>query len=93
MIKLFGAAYLFYLAYQVYKSPSKIDMKGVSSIHKKSLSWHLYKQGFIMNLLNPKVVIFFLAFFPGFHCGIGRKYYSTNLYTWPIVYVTGFPGF
>ena len=63
-IKLFGAAYLFYLAYQVYKSPSKIDMKG-DLIHKKSLS-SLYKQGFIMNLLNPKVVIFFLAFFPGF---------------------------
>jgi len=63
-IKLFGAAYLFYLAYQVYKSPSKIDMKG-DSIHKNSLL-SLYKQGFIMNLLNPKVVIFFLAFFPGF---------------------------
>jgi len=26
----------------------------------------LFRQGFIMNVLNPKVVIFFLAFFPGF---------------------------
>lgn len=26
----------------------------------------LFKQGFIMNVLNPKVSIFFLAFFPGF---------------------------
>jgi threonine/homoserine/homoserine lactone efflux protein len=26
----------------------------------------LVKQGFIMNVLNPKVTLFFLAFFPGF---------------------------
>jgi len=64
MIKLFGALYLFYLAYKTYRSPSEIDMEGVS-INKRSLL-ALYKQGFIMNLLNPKVVIFFLAFFPGF---------------------------
>ena len=26
----------------------------------------LFKQGVVMNLLNPKVMIFFLAFFPAF---------------------------
>jgi threonine/homoserine/homoserine lactone efflux protein len=35
------------------------------SVPKKNL-WQLFKQGFIMNVLNPKVAIFFLAFFPGF---------------------------
>jgi threonine/homoserine/homoserine lactone efflux protein len=33
---------------------------------KKSSLGGLYRQGFIMNVLNPKVGIFFLAFFPGF---------------------------
>jgi len=28
--------------------------------------WHLYRRGFIMNVSNPKVGIFFLAFLPQF---------------------------
>lgn len=64
IIKLFGAAYLVYLAFMVCKSPSDINLqqKGVTD---KS-DFQLFKQGFIMNVLNPKVTIFFLAFFPGF---------------------------
>jgi len=64
IIKLFGALYLSYLAYQVYKSDSNLRLTD-GSVPKKSL-WQLFKQGFIMNVLNPKVAIFFLAFFPGF---------------------------
>lgn len=64
IIKLLGALYLFYLAYQVFKSDSDLKLND-GSVHKKSL-WQLYKQGFVMNVLNPKVAIFFLAFFPGF---------------------------
>ena len=62
-IKLFGALYLFYLAYQTYKSKEELILEGITS--KQSLV-KLFKQGFIMNVLNPKVSIFFLAFFPGF---------------------------
>ena len=64
IIKLFGAFYLMYLAYQVYKSDDhlKVSEEGVP---KKGLG-QLFRQGFIMNVLNPKVTIFFLAFFPGF---------------------------
>lgn len=63
-IKLLGAIYLFFLAYKVYGSDASlvISNEGVS---RKSLG-ALFKQGFIMNVLNPKVTIFFLAFFPGF---------------------------
>ena len=64
LIKLFGAIYLFYLAFQVYRSESKVNISN-SLAPKKSLV-ELFKQGFIMNVLNPKVTIFFLAFFPGF---------------------------
>lgn len=64
IIKLFGALYLFYLAYQVFKSDTNLQLKD-GSVSKNSL-WQLFKQGFIMNVMNPKVAIFFLAFFPGF---------------------------
>ncbi|WP_405248341.1 LysE family translocator [Cellulophaga sp. Asnod2-G02] len=63
-IKVFGALYLFYLAFNVFKSASEIALN-VATIPKKS-AFALFKQGFIMNVLNPKVTIFFLAFFPGF---------------------------
>jgi threonine/homoserine/homoserine lactone efflux protein len=62
-IKILGALYLLYLAYKVYKSDSTIELS--TSHNQKSLGG-LYKQGIIMNLLNPKVMIFFLAFFPAF---------------------------
>jgi len=63
-LKLFGAIYLIYLAYKVYKSDASIAFSE-DNVSKKSTK-QLFKQGFIMNVLNPKVSIFFLAFFPGF---------------------------
>ncbi|RTE53261.1 LysE family translocator [Arenibacter aquaticus] len=63
-IKLFGALYLFYLAFGVYKSGGNLEI-GNGNGGKQSLLV-LYKRGFVMNVLNPKVTIFFLAFFPGF---------------------------
>ena len=63
-IKLFGAFYLLYLAYQVYRSDASILLNKENKPSKtpKKLFW----TGFTMNVLNPKVTIFFLAFFPGF---------------------------
>lgn len=64
IIKMFGAGYLLYLAYHVFRSSGDLSISE-NQVPKKSLG-QLYKQGFIMNVLNPKVSIFFLAFFPGF---------------------------
>lgn len=64
IIKIFGAFYLFYLAYQTYKSPATLQIP--SKVVPNKQKFELYKQGLIMNLINPKVIIFFLAFFPGF---------------------------
>lgn len=63
-IKVLGALYLLYLAYKVYKSDAQLDFDSETA-PKKSLK-ALFVQGFFMNVLNPKVTIFFLAFFPGF---------------------------
>ncbi len=64
IIKLLGALYLLFLAYKVFRSSSELNLNS-NNIAKKSVL-QLFKQGFIMNVLNPKVSIFFLAFFPGF---------------------------
>ncbi len=62
-IKILGACYLLYLAYTVYRSDEHISI--AKNAPKKTYS-QLFKTGVIMNLINPKVMIFFLAFFPGF---------------------------
>ena len=62
-IKLLGALYLIYLAFKAYASDSELIL--TLKTEKKSFI-NLFKQGFLMNVLNPKVSIFFLAFFPAF---------------------------
>ena len=64
LIKIFGAVYLVYLAISVYRGGNSISIE-TENKQVKSIS-SLFRQGFIMNVLNPKVTIFFLAFFPGF---------------------------
>ncbi|WP_420319938.1 LysE family translocator [Flagellimonas sp.] len=80
-IKLFGAAYLLYLAVMVFKSDSTIALDK-NSPTPKGLG-KLFWKGFTMNVLNPKVTIFFLAFFPGF-------LFSTELHPVVQFYVLGF---
>ena len=63
-LKLLGAIYLIYLAYQVFNSDAKISFS-TENVAQKTTS-QLFKIGFLMNVLNPKVTIFFLAFFPQF---------------------------
>jgi len=58
-----GAGYMLYLAYNVLKSTDVINTN--AQTESKSVQ-ALFKQGFIMNVINPKVSIFFMAFFPAF---------------------------
>lgn len=63
ILKLLGATYLLYLAIMCFvhlKSELK-ESKAISLSNKK-----LYIRGIFMNLTNPKVLIFFIAFVPQF---------------------------
>lgn len=62
-LKFAGAAYLLYLAWGAWHA-SAID-KAASDAPKLSTA-KLFVRGFIMNVTNPKVTIFFLAFLPQF---------------------------
>lgn len=63
IVKYVGAAYLLYLAFQSFREKDSILLNG----KQKPLDYSaLYKKGILMNILNPKVSIFFLALLPQF---------------------------
>lgn len=63
LLKFAGAAYLIYLAFQAFRAGStKIGGGETPALTLLAL----YRRGIIMNVTNPKVAIFFLAFLPQF---------------------------
>jgi len=63
LLKYIGAAYLLYLAWQAFHAGAASLVTGNSKV---LTPLHLYRRGIIMNVTNPKVSIFFLAFLPQF---------------------------
>lgn len=63
ILKYIGAGYLLYLAWQAFRASAE---KLTTSTHDEFTHWKLYRRGIIMNMTNPKVSIFFLAFLPQF---------------------------
>ena len=62
-LKLAGAAYLLWLAWQVLRAPANEPGDVAAPAAPPGV---LYRRGIVMNLTNPKVSIFFLAFLPQF---------------------------
>lgn len=62
VVKYAGAVYLFYLAWKTLKEQSPVSLANADGRAFAAL----FKRGFIMNVLNPKVAMFFLAFLPQF---------------------------
>lgn len=70
ILKLIGVAYLGYLGITLLLQAFQKDNKNMK-MHKKSYIHNqtyrkVWSQGFLTNLLNPKVSIFYLALFPQF---------------------------
>ena len=63
VLKFAGAAYLLYLAWLSFRSGTS-----KASLQKAQFPGYgtLYRRGVIMNITNPKVTLFFLAFLPQF---------------------------
>ena len=64
MLMYIGAFYLLFIAFKVYKSDNSI--KEFEQVDNQIGRFKVFINGFLMNILNPKVLAFFLAFFPTF---------------------------
>lgn len=66
IIKYLGATYMFYLAYTAIKEKPPVFNLDKPEIKKKKNTFQYIQTGFLMNILNPKVSLFFIAFLPQF---------------------------
>lgn len=63
VVKYLGAAYLVYLGVRTILGKGEVQIE-----HARGTDplWQVYRQGVVVNLLNPKTALFFLAFLPQF---------------------------
>lgn len=68
VLKFCGAAYLAYLAWQALRARAEVVSEDAPAAPSGSAPshWRMVGRGMVMNLTNPKVLVFFLAFLPQF---------------------------
>ncbi len=66
VVKFAGVAYLLYLAWQALSSDGALAIKPE---RQREADWRIARRGALINILNPKLSIFFLALLPPFLSG------------------------
>lgn len=64
-IRYAGAAYLVYLGIRQFLRKPDLDQEKVAALRNEP-AWSMFRRGLWVNLLNPKAIVFFLAFMPQF---------------------------
>jgi threonine/homoserine/homoserine lactone efflux protein len=65
-VKIIGAAYLVYVGISLIRSSKSVGPSPVAVEIRPASIRGIFFQGFLTNVLNPKVALFFLAFLPQF---------------------------
>ncbi len=63
IIKAIGALYLLWLAWQLFQSRAKIKATNEPEVVQTLENIKAFRQGFLTNVFNPKVTVFFLVLF------------------------------
>ena len=66
ILKIFGAGYLLFLSFNAFKAARRGAEISLQKNDAQTKFFELYRRGVLMNVLNPKVLLFFLAFLPQF---------------------------
>ncbi len=65
VIRYAGAAYLVYLGVRQFLSKPNVEAEQAAALRNEP-AWSIFRRGLWVNLLNPKAIVFFLAFMPQF---------------------------
>jgi homoserine/homoserine lactone efflux protein len=65
VIKFIGAAYLIYLGFKTFRTKSEASSQ-VNKVAKKVHSYTIFRDALLVTALNPKGIVFFMAFLPLF---------------------------
>ena len=65
VIRYAGAAYLVYLGIRQFLHKPDLDQEKAAALRNEP-AWSMFRRGLWVNLLNPKAIVFFLAFMPQF---------------------------
>jgi len=65
-VKIIGAVYLLYVGIGLIRSAATIATATIATDRRLTSMRGIFLQGFLTNVLNPKVALFFLAFLPQF---------------------------
>ncbi|NLA65992.1 MAG: LysE family transporter [Leucobacter sp.] len=66
IIRYLGAAYLVFLGVKLLLVKTDAAVRDDEAPHIAESAWSMVRRGFWVNLLNPKAIVFFLAFMPQF---------------------------
>lgn len=81
LIKILGGLYLIFLGYNIAISKNNIEIQKEKEINKGGC----FFQGFLTNILNPKIIIFFIAFLPQFAI-VDNGHYRLQLFSFGLIY-------
>jgi len=65
VIRFVGAAYLVYLGIRQFLAKPAFDSEREPAL-RNDPAWSMFRRGLWVNMLNPKAIVFFLAFLPQF---------------------------
>jgi threonine/homoserine/homoserine lactone efflux protein len=86
IVKWLGVAYLFYLGARTLlaRDPVRFDPAAPA----RDGAWRIVRQGFLVNLLNPKIALFFLAFLPQF-VDVARGAFAAQMFFFGLLFNAG----
>lgn len=85
-VRYLGAAYLIYLGIDLLRNrPQPV----AADVPRPGSDWRYFRRGFLVDSLNPKIALFFLAFIPQFLVSLESPGFLTSLALGSVFLVTG----